>query len=56
MSTYMMRGVDSELWRTFKAKAAADDLPLRGLLLWFVRLYVRHGLTAFEALGGKFPR
>lgn len=56
MSTYMMRQVDDKLWTAFKSRAAADGVPLRGLLLWFVALYVRRGLTAFEAIDGKYPR
>lgn len=56
MSTYMMRQIDNDLMRGVKARAIDDAISVRSLLIWLMRLYLRHGLTAFEAIGGKFPR
>lgn len=56
MSTYMMRQIDNELMRKVKTRIAADNISVRGLLVWLLELYVKHGLTGFEALGGRFPR
>jgi hypothetical protein len=52
----MLRRVDSELWARVKARAALDRVSLQGLIVWLLTVYVKRGLTAFEAIDGKFPR
>jgi len=52
----MMRQIDNDLMRAVKTKTAADDISIRGLLVWLLELYVKRGLSAFEAIDGKYPR
>ncbi len=55
-TSYIMRPLDPTFWRKVKARASADEISLKSLILWMLRLYVKHGLTAFEAIDGKYPR
>lgn len=56
VSTYMMRQIDNELMRKARTRATEDSISIRGLLIWLLELYVKRGLTAFEAIDGKYPR
>lgn len=56
MSTYMMRQIDNDLWRKAKTRATSDGLSMRSLILWLIAIYVKRGLSAFEAIDGKMPR
>lgn len=56
MPTFMLRKVDSALWALVKARTATDQVTLQGLLVWLMTLYAKRGLTAFEAIDGKYPR
>lgn len=56
MPTFMLRRVDSDLWARVKARAAGDRVTLQGLLVWLMELYAKRGLSAFEAIDGKYPR
>ena len=56
MPTYMIRKVEPELARKVKVKAAQDQVSIQGLVTWLLTLYVKRGLSAFEAIDGKYPR
>jgi len=38
--TYLLRDIDPDLWARVKARAARDRIPIRTLLLRFLRAYV----------------
>lgn len=48
MPSYMLRDVDAELWRRFRARAAADGQGLKAIVLALVRWYADHGLPKHE--------
>lgn len=41
MASYIIRNIDPSLWADVKARAAAEERPLRAVLLRLLRLYVR---------------
>lgn len=38
--TYLLRGIDPELWRRVKSKAAREGVSLRDLILRLLRSYL----------------
>ncbi len=54
--SFLMRPIDPRFWQKVKNRASGDEVTLRGLILWMLAIYVKHGLTAFEAIDGKYPR
>ena len=48
MPSYLLRGIDSELWEKFKARAAKEGRGLKFVVLRLVELYAKHGLQAIE--------
>jgi len=56
MPTFLLRKVDDKLWRDVKARAASEGIPLRGLIVWMLAIFAKRGLSAFEAIDGKYPR
>lgn len=39
LAAYILRNIDDKLWARVKARAQADGLPLRGLILALLRAY-----------------
>ncbi|HAM57564.1 MAG TPA: hypothetical protein DCQ64_19985 [Candidatus Rokubacteria bacterium] len=48
MKNYIIRDMDPGLWVRVKTRAAADDRPLRSIILALLEWYAAHGLP-----GGK---
>ncbi len=40
MPSYILRGIDAELWRQVKAQAALEDLSIRALIERLLREWV----------------
>lgn len=40
MSNYILRQIPPSIWQRVKDRARSDDIPLRGLFLWLLLLYV----------------
>lgn len=41
---YILRNIDSKLWKQFKERAAKEGRSLRWLILEFIRRYIMRGL------------
>jgi hypothetical protein len=46
--SYPLRGMDDDLWYAAKARAAADRLTVKDIIVMGLQLYVQQGLGAFE--------
>ncbi len=42
MPSYILRGIDAELWRQVKAQAALEDLSIKALIERLLREWVGH--------------
>ena len=54
--SFLLRPIDAKFWDRVKARAASDRVTLRGLVLWLLGIYVKHGMTAFEAIDGPYKQ
>jgi hypothetical protein len=54
--SFIMRPIDPEFWEKVKSRALADRVTLKGLILFMLRIYVKRGLSCFEAIDGKYTR
>ena len=50
--TYLLRDIDPRLWLRFRERAASERIPMRTLLLHFVRLYTDGGIAVFAVAPG----
>lgn len=48
MSSYIIRGIDPEIWEPFKARAAQEGRGLKYVILRLIVLYTKLGLAAIE--------
>ena len=39
MPMYILRDIDAGLWERFKARAKADEMPMKGIILKLVDMY-----------------
>ena len=46
---YYIRGIDPELWRKVKTRAAHDGFTIRYVILILLKYYAVHGLALFLA-------
>jgi len=44
MTTYLLRGLDAELWRAVKTRAAREGHTVRWVIVTLLTRYVRAGL------------
>lgn len=54
MTSYIIRGIDAELWQAVKRRASADGRSLRWLILRLLALYAANGLENLERFA-PFP-
>jgi len=43
---YILRDIDTKLWKQFKERAAAEGRSLRWVIIEMIKHYVKHGLGA----------
>ena len=48
-TNFILRSIDRQLWRQVKARAAAEDLSLRAVILALLRGYATGALTIAAA-------
>lgn len=49
--SYALRGIDADLWRRVKVKAAYEGRSIRFVLLAFLAAYAEHGYRVIENAG-----
>lgn len=55
MPSYILRTIDPDLWARFKARAEADGIPMRALILMLIDWYAS-GKIDIGARKNKSPR
>jgi hypothetical protein len=51
--SYVLRGVDPELWRRVKVQVATEGRTIRFVLLELLKVYAKHGFTVVETFNNN---